>query len=272
MHKTLIALAAALVCAAPIAQAAWQPLVQDGTRRVEVDPARGDTAGSHPSLWSRLTLSSPAVDPISGRPFATVEMLSRFDCENRRVATVERIYRDDNGHPLREEHLVSPRESAVEAGADERLFGLACKDALVGQAETGVKARAGHADFNQAVAGRIIAASDEHAAPKAEKPEKAAEKPGEKAGEKAPEKLPQPIRKPINPEQLPAQIKRQIVNPEQIAVPHKKVEKAEAPEHEAEAPPPRRKVHKARPAAHKVDKAEKADHSAEEHDAAHNPH
>ena len=273
MRKTVImqALAAALSCAAPLAQAAWQPLVQDGTRRVEVDPARAEAAGGRPTLWSRLTLSSPAVDPISGRSFAAVEMLSRFDCEGRKVATLQRIYRDENGVALRDERLVSPRESAVEAGADERLFGMACRESLASQTE--MKARVGHADYNNAVSGHLMAASDEHA----EKPEKGAEKPPEKLPG-APEKLPQPIRKPINPEQLPAQIKRQVVNPEHIPPVHKKAEKAEkpekaeAPEHEAEVvPPPRRKVHKARPA-RKVEKSETSEKAAAEHAAEHKPH
>lgn len=227
-----VALALATLAMAPGANAEWQPLLHEAGRQVDYDLGRSAGGDSeHPGLWSRLTLASPAVDALTGRHFRSVEMLSRFDCQGRQVATLERIYRDDNGQLLRDERLEAPKQGPITGAATERLFTAACKAVV---AKGGVKARPARADYRSGQAGQILLAADEHGAPKA------AEKPVEPKAAN-PERIVPPIRKPINPEQIPAPAKHMAVNPEHIPTAKKK---AEAPEHE-EAPAPRKKVRRA---------------------------
>ncbi|MDD5295285.1 MAG: carbonic anhydrase family protein [Rhodocyclaceae bacterium] len=264
MRRTQFAVAMALatlaMATAPAVRAEWQPLVQEAGKRVDFDasrPAEGDSG--HPSVWSRLTLASPAVDALTGRSFRSVDMLSRFDCQERQVSTLQRIYRDENGLMLRDERLEAPTKSAVTGLATERLFATACKSVL---AQGGVKARPARADYRAGQGGQMLLAADEHAAPKV------AEKPAEKSAEKAPEKVTEPkvlnpekiqlpIRKPINPEAMPGQVKRMPVNPEHIPTPKKKIE---ASEHD-ETPLAHKKAKKAVAAAKPVE----APHAAHQH-------
>lgn len=242
-----VAIALATLVMAPVARAEWQPLLQEAGRQVDFDLERSAGGDSgHPDLWSRLTLVSPAVDALTGRHFRSVEMLSRFDCQERQVATLERIYLDDDGQLLRDERLEAPKQSAVSGVATERLFAAACKTAL---AKGGVKARPVHADYRAGQAGHLLLAADEHGAPKAAESKVA-----------NPERIVPPIRKPINPEQIPAPAKHMAVNPEHIPAIRKK---ADATEHE-EAPAPRKKARKAAAAA-PVAKPAEAIHGAYPH-------
>jgi len=263
MNSTRFGLVAALatltaLAQAPVARAEWQTLLQEAGKSVDFDAARtvaGDA--TEPGLWSRLTLTSPSVDPITGRNFRSVEILTRFDCQNRQASTVERIYRDENGLVVRNERLEAPKKTDISGSATERLFNTACKEIL---ARANGKAAPSRADFRPGQGGQLLLAADAHAPAKAV--EKAPEKPAEKAADAKPaipDKIQLPIRKPINPEQIPGQVKKPAINPEHIPSAKKK---AEASDHDA-APVAKKKSKK--PAATHGDKSAEAAHAAHAH-------
>lgn len=201
-----LALTLSLILSAPLAHAAWQTLLREGSKRVEVEADRVVLAeAGKPQLWSRLVLATPATDPATSKAFVTVEMLSRFDCTSRAVATLERVLLDEYDRVIRNERVAGAADMAIPPGAiDEKLFGVACKltpEAVV-RSRTPMEAQAqlGRADLRSGMAGRIVTVNDAHGA---------AEKPA------APDKIQLPIKKTLNPEIVPP-VKKGLVNPEQI--------------------------------------------------------
>lgn len=209
MKAKHLALTLSLLLSAPLAHSAWQILLREGSKRVEVEADRVvlSEAGK-PQLWSRLVLASPATDPATGKQFVTVEMLSRFDCSNRGVATLERVLLDEYDRVIRNERVAAAADMPIPAGAvDEKLYGVACKlspeAVLRSRAPAEALAQVSRADLRSGMTGqggRIVPVNDSHAAP--EKP----------AGG---DKIQLPIKKTLNPEIVPP-VKKGLVNPEQI--------------------------------------------------------
>lgn len=222
---------------ASLARADWQPLVREGERRVDVDTARLSGSGLNPTAWSRLTLSAPMMDEISGRRVRAIEMQSLFDCQERRVATLARIYQDDAGKTVRTERFEAPGMAPLSGTTDQRLFERACRETV---ARGGVKARASHADLADGQGARVVLAADDHgaakpaasaaasapahAAPAAKAAEAASAKPEAKVEVPTHGKVQLPaIKKPLNPEQIPvAAGGKKPANPEHVpAAKHK---------------------------------------------------
>ncbi len=110
----------------------WQPIAKQENGRIELDKQRIARTGKGQSLaWGRLTLNSETT--MDGIRFSRIEVLNRFDCTNRRFATVKRIYLQGI-EPVKEERIDNPREIEVLANTvDDRLLTEVCKPRTVGE-------------------------------------------------------------------------------------------------------------------------------------------
>ena len=125
MKQRLIITALALSVALPAAAADWTMVVQDRTRRIEID--RDSVLQSDPGTkvaWGRIVLS--AEDAVEAG-YATVKALNRYDCKARSFATVKRVYLDGASRVIREERVVEQRPIQVNPrSVDERLWREVC--------------------------------------------------------------------------------------------------------------------------------------------------
>lgn len=86
----------------PTAYAEWQTLIQSKEQKLDIErPISG--ADGNPALWSRLTFNEPVSETLSGQAVRSIELLNSFDCRQRQVSTLERIYRDEGGRKLKHE-------------------------------------------------------------------------------------------------------------------------------------------------------------------------
>jgi len=112
----------------------WQVVAADQGERVEIDKSRIARVGQSKTMaWSRLVLGREM--PIAGSKdtYSMVEALNRYDCEQRRFATVKRIYLHD-GRVTRQEAIDAPKEMEAEAKSiDDKLLVEACKARTVGE-------------------------------------------------------------------------------------------------------------------------------------------
>lgn len=128
MRLNIIAILAALAALFPCLGhgANWRPIAGDAGEYIEIDRdriARG--ADGKTMAWSRLVLGRE-LQAGSSR-YSAVEALNRYDCANRRFATLKRIYLL-GGKPVREEPVDTPRElAAAPESVDFMLLSEACK-------------------------------------------------------------------------------------------------------------------------------------------------
>lgn len=126
--KLWTALAAALAASAAGA-AQWQPVAGARDDRLEIDQARvARQPDGTSTAWSRIALGRDFIDE-DGMRYTTIEALNRYDCGQRTIATLKRIYRRD-ARMLREETVPTSavRENPVPAGStDEKLLAEVCK-------------------------------------------------------------------------------------------------------------------------------------------------
>lgn len=126
--NSLTALAVALTASAAFA-AQWQPVADAKDDRVQIDQARvARQPDGTSTAWSRLALGRDFIDE-HGMRYTAVEALNRYDCGQRTISTLKRIYRRD-ARTLREETIPTSavREISVPAGStDEKLLAEVCK-------------------------------------------------------------------------------------------------------------------------------------------------
>jgi len=125
MKQRLIIAALALSVTLPATAADWTMVVQDRTRRIEID--RDSVLQSDPGTkvaWGRIVLSQ---EDAAEAGYSTVKALNRYDCKARSFATVKRVYLDDASRVIREERVVEQRPIQVNPrSVDERLWREVC--------------------------------------------------------------------------------------------------------------------------------------------------
>ena len=123
-------LAAVLVAVVPVmASAAWQVVVTEQGKRVEIDrssivvDAEGMTTAK-----GRIVLDKPIVDPKTSSSYRIIEVVNRFDCADRTHATLKRSYYKDEDELLRQEEVRSPYDMPVRSGTpDDRMLREVCR-------------------------------------------------------------------------------------------------------------------------------------------------
>lgn len=115
---------------APSAKPAWQPLLAEPGRRIEVDRTsiKMDEAGKKSEAWGRLILARPLPDAVSGTSFRVLESLIRFDCTASSFATLRRVFKRDEKEEIRAEEDRIPAERPVRADSfEDRVMRVACR-------------------------------------------------------------------------------------------------------------------------------------------------
>jgi len=114
--------------------AAWQIVATEQGKHVEIDrDSIAIAAGGQTTARGRIVLDKPIVDPRTSVSYRTIEVLNRFDCEERTHATLKRSYYKDDGELLRQEEVKSPFDMPVRSGTpDDKLLREACRPKGVG--------------------------------------------------------------------------------------------------------------------------------------------
>jgi carbonic anhydrase len=140
------------------ASAAWQVVATEQGKHVEIDRESIVVApGGESTAKGRIVLDKPIVDPRTSVSYRIIEVLSRFDCEERTHATLKRSYYKDDGELLRQEEVKSPFDMPVRSGTpDDKLLREVCrtKSGAAGAAGTAALPAAQVVDkVNEAAAG-----------------------------------------------------------------------------------------------------------------------
>ena len=123
-------LAALFIATTPaLAGAAWQTVVSEPGKRVEIDrqsivanPAGGMTA------VGRIVIDRPIVDPKTSAAYRIIEVSNHYDCVERKHATFKRSYYREEGELLRQEEVKNPLAMPVRSGTpDDRLLREVCR-------------------------------------------------------------------------------------------------------------------------------------------------
>ncbi|MEI7430564.1 MAG: carbonic anhydrase family protein [Betaproteobacteria bacterium] len=114
--------------------AAWQIVATEQGKHVEIDrDSISIASGGQTMAKGRIVLDRPIVDPRTSVSYRTIEVLNRFDCEERTHATLKRSYYKDDGELLRQEEVKSPFDMPVRSGTpDDKLLREACRPKGVG--------------------------------------------------------------------------------------------------------------------------------------------
>lgn len=135
MHLKYFSAICALAMPA-IASAAWQTILAEPGKRVEIDQASiKKVEGGKITALGRIILEKPINDPKTSSSYRIIEALNRYDCNARTVSTVRRAYYRAEGEPLREEEVRAPLEMPVHSGTlDDKLLREACRPRSGGEA------------------------------------------------------------------------------------------------------------------------------------------
>ena len=105
------------------AGAAWQTLLSETGRRIEIDRSTivngENSTGASATVTSRFVFERPIVDPKTSSPYRFIEVVARYDCAARTYATTRRTYYKDEGDPLRAEEVKLPFDTPVRTGSPE---------------------------------------------------------------------------------------------------------------------------------------------------------
>jgi carbonic anhydrase len=134
LHVGAIAVASALLAAAPVLHAAnWQPVVSGKTETIEIDKSRIARVFGGTTAWSRISLGQSVPD-MSGA-YNAIEAQNLYDCEAGYFTTLRRVYFNDSTL-VREETVSRKRANRAQVGSiDERLLNEACRLRTVGEAK-----------------------------------------------------------------------------------------------------------------------------------------
>ncbi len=125
------------VCSSLAVAAKWQTIAVVGDERVEIDKDRIMRMASGQTVaWTRLVLGRELKDS-DGKTYTALQAMNRYDCDQRRFATLKRIYLAGGAleHKVREESIGSPKELAAENDVDRQMLNEACKLRTVGEAQ-----------------------------------------------------------------------------------------------------------------------------------------
>ncbi|MEI7614383.1 MAG: surface-adhesin E family protein, partial [Betaproteobacteria bacterium] len=128
--RSFSAIVALLTMALPtMSSAAWQVVATEQGKRVEIDrDSIVINANAEAMAKGRIVLDKPIVDPRTSVAYRTIEVLNRFDCNERTHATLKRSYYKDDGELLRQEEVKSPFEMPVRSGTpDDKLLREVCR-------------------------------------------------------------------------------------------------------------------------------------------------
>ena len=85
-----------------IASAAWQTVVVEQGKRVEIDRASIEMDKNEmATARGRVVLDKPIVDPKTSASYRIIEVVNRYDCVERTLATLKRAYFKEEGELLR---------------------------------------------------------------------------------------------------------------------------------------------------------------------------
>ena len=109
--------------------AAWQIVATEQGKHVEIDrESIVLTPGGESTAKGRIVLDKSIVDPRTSVSYRIIEVLSRFDCEERTHATLKRSYYKEDGELLRQEDVKSPFDMPVRSGTpDDKLLREVCR-------------------------------------------------------------------------------------------------------------------------------------------------
>ena len=112
-----------------IASAAWQTVVVEQGKRVEIDRASIEMDKNEmATARGRVVLDKPIVDPKTSASYRIIEVVNRYDCVERTLATLKRAYFKEEGELLRQEEVKSPFDMPVRTGTpDDKLFREVCR-------------------------------------------------------------------------------------------------------------------------------------------------
>ena len=123
-------LTAFLAVAAPAsALAEWQLVAGEPGKRVEIDRSSilVDPAGISMAR-ARIVLDKPIVDPKTSASYHIIEVINRYDCAARTLATLKRTYFKEEGDLLRQEEVRSPFDVPVRSGTpDDKMLREVCR-------------------------------------------------------------------------------------------------------------------------------------------------
>lgn len=230
LRSTALCALALLPAGGAWAEAAWETIVRDRNRDVQIDRSSIIASdGGTKVAWGRIVL---APSEAAGRPYATVQALNRYDCVNRTFFTVRRRYLDARNFIVGEEDVADPRPLVVAANTvDERLWREVCRPPTVADL-TRV------ADEAQRVAALLTAATPTPAARAAQTSSAAAPGPRAPAGETAPvvtraAAVDHAAPRPVSPMQAPASTARP--DPQSSSAPPRETIRAAVPQTAASA-------------------------------------
>ena len=112
-----------------ITSAAWQVVVAEPGKSVEIDRTsiinKGDRIAT---AKGRIVLDKAIVDPKTSDFYRIIEVVNRYDCVERTLATLKRSYFKEEGDLLRQEEVISPFDMPVRSGSpDDKLFREVCR-------------------------------------------------------------------------------------------------------------------------------------------------
>ena len=112
-----------------VAGAEWQVVASETGKRVEID--RGsilvDPAGISMAR-ARIVLDKPIVDPKTSASYRIIEVINRYNCSERSLATLKRSYFKEEGELLRVEEVRNPYEIPVRSGTpDDKMLRGVCR-------------------------------------------------------------------------------------------------------------------------------------------------
>ena len=118
-----------LVAFPATALAEWQLVAGEQGKRVEIDRASIliDPAGVSMAR-ARIVLDKPIVDPKTSASYRIIEVINRYDCAARTLATLKRTYFKEEGELLRQEEVRSPFDVPVRSGTpDDKMLREVCR-------------------------------------------------------------------------------------------------------------------------------------------------
>lgn len=126
--RVLLALCLALWV--PSSEAAsWQAISSEQGKRIEIDRSTiKKEEGGKTLVWGRFLFDKEVQDPKSAATYRIIEVLNRYDCGARTVATLKRVYRKDERETIREEDNRQATDMPVRTGTlDDKLLREVCR-------------------------------------------------------------------------------------------------------------------------------------------------
>jgi carbonic anhydrase len=109
--------------------ASWQLVASEQGKRIEIDRDSivNKPGGESTATW-RIVLDRPIVDPKTSSAYRLIEVMNRYDCNERTHSTLKRSYFKEEGELVRQEEIRQPFAMPVRSGTpDDRLLREVCR-------------------------------------------------------------------------------------------------------------------------------------------------